>query len=385
MNEKEISEIRRRFRPDKSNITHVRGCYVNEQQEIVAAFDQSLALLPQEESENLLAVLRRTLAGTQGKNLIDMPFSTAQVVDSDEHRLLMALRDSALNDEDAINAFYEKVIGAYRTEGTYLILLAYDTYDVPYRSKDGMRQDDASSETYSYVLCSICPVKETKPVLGYSVPENAFHNRGIDWLVGAPELGFLFPAFNDRSADIYSALYYARDAADSHAEFVDAVFRCPPPMPAEEQKEAFGTVLGDALAEACSFDVVQSVHGGLVEMIEEHKVNKEVEPLQISKTTVRSMLTACGVPGENVQRFEEQYDAQFGAGTALSPRNLVETRRFEVTTPDVTIRVNPACSGLIETRVIDGAKYILIRADDGVEVNGVPIRIEDRRLYPDES
>lgn len=133
MNEKEISEIRRRFRPDKSNITHVRGCYVNERQEIVAAFDQSLALLPQEESENLLAVLRRTLAGTQGKNLIDMPFSTAQVVDSDEHRLLMALRDSALNDEDAINAFYEKVIGAYRPEGTYLILLAYDTYDVPYR------------------------------------------------------------------------------------------------------------------------------------------------------------------------------------------------------------------------------------------------------------
>ena len=108
MNEKEISEIRRRFRPDKNNITHVRGCYVNERQEIVAAFDQSLALLPQEESENLLAVLRRTLAGTQGKNLIDMPFSTAQVVDSDEHRLLMALRDSALNDEDAINAFYER-------------------------------------------------------------------------------------------------------------------------------------------------------------------------------------------------------------------------------------------------------------------------------------
>ena len=137
MNEKEISEIRRRFRPDKSNITHVRGCYVNERQEIVAAFDQSLALLPQEESENLLAVLRRTLSGTLGKNLIDMPFSTAQVVDSDEHRLLMALRDSALNDEAAVSALFEKIIAAYRPEGTYLILLAHDTYDVPFRSMDG--------------------------------------------------------------------------------------------------------------------------------------------------------------------------------------------------------------------------------------------------------
>ena len=170
MNEKEISEIRRRFRPDKSNITHVRGCYVNERQEIVAAFDQSLALLPQEESENLLAVLRRTLSGTLGKNLIDMPFSTAQVVDSDEHRLLMALRDSALNDEAAVSALFEKIIAAYRPEGTYLILLAHDTYDVPFRSRDGERQDDASSETYSYVLCSICPVKDGKAGTGLFAP-----------------------------------------------------------------------------------------------------------------------------------------------------------------------------------------------------------------------
>ena len=27
MNEKEVAEIRRRFRKDKSNITHIRGCY----------------------------------------------------------------------------------------------------------------------------------------------------------------------------------------------------------------------------------------------------------------------------------------------------------------------------------------------------------------------
>ena len=137
MNEKEISEIRRRFRADKSNITHVRGCYVNEKQEIVSQFDQPLSLLPQEECENMLSVLRRTLSGTLGKNLIEMSFTTAQVVDSDEHRLLMALRDSKLTDEEAVQMFFEKVIASYKSEGTYLILLANDTYDVPYRAKDG--------------------------------------------------------------------------------------------------------------------------------------------------------------------------------------------------------------------------------------------------------
>lgn len=373
MNEKEISEIRRRFKADKSNITHVRGCYVNEKQEIVSTFDQPLSTMPQEEVENLLAVLRRTLSGVQGKNLVDISFSTAQVVDSEEHRLWMALRDTALKDDDVVNAFFERVISAYRPEGTYLILLAYDAYDVPYRAKDGMELEDASQTVYRYVLSSICPVKQTKAALGYDVPQNTFHNAETNWLVAPPALGFLFPAFTERSADIYSALYYTKDTAENHAAVIDAVFRCEPPMPAEEQKETFHNILSDALAESCSFDVVQTMHSELCEMIETHKVNKEIEPLRISKTTVKTMLSACGVEPENVDAFEAQYDERFGAQVSLSPRNLVETRKFEVSTPDVRIQVNPERSDLIQTRKIDGARYILIRAEEGVEVNGVPI------------
>ena len=54
MNEKEVAELRRRFRPEKSSVNHVRGCYVSPQGEVVSRFDQSLALMPQEEGENLL-------------------------------------------------------------------------------------------------------------------------------------------------------------------------------------------------------------------------------------------------------------------------------------------------------------------------------------------
>ena len=72
MNEKEIAEIRRRFRPDKSNIERIRGCYVNDQREIVSEFSQSLGLMPQQESEELLAILKKTLSGTVGKNLINI-------------------------------------------------------------------------------------------------------------------------------------------------------------------------------------------------------------------------------------------------------------------------------------------------------------------------
>ena len=142
MNEKEIAELRRRFKPDKNSITHIYGCYVGETRQIVSQFDQSVALLPQEETERLLGLLKKSLSGTQGKNLLDIVFSTMQVADSDEHRLLMKLRDTMLEDESVRAELYEKIIGSLQIEGNYLILLAYDSYDVPYRSKDDEEQED---------------------------------------------------------------------------------------------------------------------------------------------------------------------------------------------------------------------------------------------------
>ncbi len=374
MNEKEIAELRRRFRPDKSSITHIRGCYVNESREIVSEFDQSLALMSQEDSEMILSTIRRTLSGTLGKNLLDIDFETQQVVDSDEHKLLMALRHS-LDDLDAVREFYRRVIASLDLEGNYLILLACDRYDVPYRSADGDRQDDASAEVYTYILCSICPVKLTKPALSYSAHVNSFGHLSPDWVVSAPELGFLFPAFDERTTNLYGALYYSKDIAENHPEFVETVFHREAPMPAARQKEQFQAILSDTLADDCCLDVVQAVHEQLCEMIEEHKENKEAEPLTLSKGAVKCVLKSCGVSDSHLTAFEVQYDDTFGEDAALSPRNLVDVKQVEVRTPEVIIKVKPERSDLVETRIIDGAKYILIRADEGVEVNGVAVTI----------
>ena len=375
MNEKEIAELRRRFRADKSSISRVRGCYVNEKREIISQFDQSLGILGQTESEQLLSTLRKTLSGTLGKNLLDIPFDTRQVEEGDQHKLLMALRNSALRDEEAVSAFYQRVIQSLDLEGNYLILLVQDDYDVPYRSKDGERQDDASSEVFRYILCSICPVKQTKEALSYYVYENAFHSISADWVVSAPEMGFLFPSFDERSTNLYDALYYCKDTSQTHPDFVEAVFHAPAPMPAAEQMETFQTLLEDTLSDECRYQVVQSVHGQLREMIEEHKANKVEEPLVVDKGTVRRVLEHSGVSEEHVEAFEERYDDAFGADADLSPRNLVDTKQLEITTPDVTIKVSPDRGDLVETRLIDGARYILIRAEEGVAVNGVPIQI----------
>ena len=376
MNQRELNELRRRFKPDRTAISKVYGCYVSSSRQIISYVDAPLGLLSQEEQEMYLNLLKKSLSGTLGRNLIDIEFSTRQVADSDEHRLLMKLRDTMLEDESVRAELYEKIIGSLQIEGNYLILLAHDSYDVPYRSKDGEDQEDAGSEVFRYILCAVCPVTPTKPALSYFVYENAFHTLEPDWIVSPPETGFLFPAFDDRSTNIYSALYYSRDIGDIHQELVDTLFRVDPLMPAAEQKENFRSILGETLEDDCRFEVVQAVRDQMCGLIEEHKASKTPEPLTLSKGAMKSVLRGCGVAARHVDAFDRRYDETFGADAALAPRNVVDPNVVEVKTPDVTIKVNPQRADLVETRIIDGGKYILIRAEDGVEVNGVPVRIE---------
>lgn len=376
MNEKEIGEIRRRLRPEKNTVSHICGCYVNEKREVISMFDQPVLRMSAEETEAYLALFKRSLSGTVGKNLIGVEFATRQVAEGDEHKLLMALRDSDLHDIDAVKAFYDRVIQNLTIEGNYVILLAHDTYDVPYRAKDGERMDDASSEVYSYIVCSICPVKGVKPALSYDFDDSIFHNRDGGWVVSAPALGFLFPAFDNRATNLYNALYYCHDVKENHREFADAVFHAEIPMPAAAQKETFQSVLEETLAEECNYDVVQGVSDQMTRRIEEHQENKDSDPPTVTVREMRAALESCGVSPERAEAFEDRCGESFGADAAISPQNLVDTKQMEIRTPDVVIKVSPERSDLIETRVINGTKYILICAEEGVEVNGVNIRID---------
>ena len=375
MNNKEIGEIRRRLRRERSNITAIYGCYVNDNQEIISEFRQSTGIMPENESDKYYALLRRSLSGSLGRNLIDITFKTSQVAGSPEHQLLMDLRKSQLKDDELRTAFYKKVIASVSMEESYLILLGCDTYDVPFKSKDDEFQKDSSEETYTYIICAICPVKQTKANLHYVPEEKLFHDGAIHNMVSAPELGFLFPAFDDRATNIYNALYYTHSTKESHEDFVDAVFHTQVPKPAEEQKQSFQALLTTALDDACSMDVVQTVHEQLCQRIELHKESKIPEPLLVTKEDVKEALTTCGVAEDKLAKFSVEYDEVFGFEAELHPKNIINDKRFEIKTPDVAIKVAPDRTDLIETRVIGGVKYILICAEEDVEVNGVSIHI----------
>lgn len=378
MIDKEIGEIRRHLRRERSNITAIYGCYVNENKEIISQFRQSTGMMPENESDKYFALLRRTLSGSIGKNLIDITFKTSQVAGSPEHQLLMDLKKTQLKDDELRDALCKKIIETVDIEGNYLILLACDNYDVPFKSKDDTYQKDQSEETYTYLLCAICPVKQTKANLHYVAEEKTFHDGAMAQMVAAPALGFLFPAFDNRSTNIYNALYYTKNTKESQDALVEAIFNAPIPKPAAQQKQSFEALLTTSLGDECDLNVVQTVHEQISQRIEMHKEAKVAEPLLITKEDVKEVLSTCGISDSNMAKFSVDYDEVFGFEADLHPKNIIDNKKFQIQTPDVVIKVDPARSDLIETRVIGGVKYIMICADENVEVNGVNINISDK-------
>ena len=325
MNQKELGELRRRLRPEKCAVKCVYGCYVNASREIVSYLDESLGRMSLEEAEKYLSLLKKTLSGTLGKNLVDVVFSTEQVMDSDEYRLLSALRESELKSGEIREEFYRKVIDSLDMgDSNYVILLAYDTYDIPNRGKDGENQPDESDNVFRYILCCVCPVKDGKMELGYFPGENEFHSCVPGQIISVPELGFLFPAFDDRAANIYNVLFYTKSAGDLHQDFIDAVFHTEAPMSAEEQREAFEASLTNALADDCKLEIVQAIHEQLREKIEEHREAKDPEPLAVTTADVEEILRRQGVSEEQTEAFRNECAERFGENAALNPETLRE-------------------------------------------------------------
>ncbi len=374
MNQKEVGELRRRFQPDKSAVSRIYGCFVNGNKEILLELDQSLGLLPKEDAEQYLTLLKKTLSGTLDKQLLPITFSTQQVMEGAEHRLLSDLRACRLENADARRSLCQKIIDSVELECNYLILLAFDRYDVPWQGTDGQKADDMSQTVFSYFVCAVCPIAESDPALGYFPKERTFRTVAGQ-TVAMPEVGFLFPAFDDRAANLYNALFYTRKADLAHEELIGKVFGAPPPLTAPQQRESFHSILSRSLEEECGMDVAQAVHEQLVTCIADHKESRDPEPPAVRTDDLAAMLQSCGVSKERVSRFRDTCREEFGEDAALNPVNLIGGRRFEIKTERATLSVAAEDSYLVEERIINGRRYLLIPAEDGMELNGLPIRI----------
>ena len=373
MNKKEIAEIKKQFTQDKCAITRICGCYVDGEKNKKTEIKEAFLSLPEEEIFKYFSIFRKALSGTVGKNLLNMEFPLATEEAGGTQDFLMQLRASALQDENLLEEFYDKVIENYYTVENYLILLIHAVYDVPGKASDGEEMFDASDEVYDHILCCICPVTLSKPGLAYDETSNSFRTRVLDRVVDMPEIGFLFPAFNDRSTDIHSLLYYVSKPEELRFDFVEPVLGCELPLSAGDQKETFQTSVEETLGEACDYEIVKNIHDKLNEMIEEKK--EEPEPVVLDKAEVKRLLEYSGVAEDKLQNFDEKFEANADEKAQFVATNVANVRQFEVKTPDVVVKVSPDRTDLVSTRIIDGRKCLVIALESGVLVNGIAVHM----------
>lgn len=372
MTRKELNEIKSQYTLEDCGILRLCGCYVDGERNKITQFNENFLNLPEEEKHKYFDIFKKTLSGTPGKNLVDMKFNVDAYADEGARTFLMNLRDSGLKDDRLLNEFYDRIINNYSYVGNYLILLINQVYDIPAVTTDNIEMDDASDEVYSYILCSICHVNLSKPGLGYDEEDNNFHDKKQNHMVDVPDVGFLFPAFNKRSADEDMTLFYTKDVSEFEDGLIDCLLDCAVPLPAKQQKETFTSLVNEALGEEADLEIVKNIHENLEQIIEEKK-QESLAPVMLDKTEMKDLLEKSGVKEEKLENFEEHFEMAAGEHGKLVASNVSSGKKFEVKTPDVVIKINSDKTDIVSTQVIDGRQCLVIQIDERLEVNGISV------------
>ena len=89
---------------------------------------------------------------------------------------------------------------------------------------------------------------------------------------------------------------------------------------------------------------------------------------------MKKIFEQSGVSNEKMENFDQNFEENAGEKASLLASNIAETKKFNIETPDVVIKVNPERMDLVETRMIDGRQCLVIPVDDHIEVNGLHVR-----------
>lgn len=372
MTRKELNEIKSQYTLENCGILRLCGCYVDGERNKITQFNENFLNLPEEEKHKYFDIFKKTLSGTPGKNLVDMKFNVDAYADEGARTFLMNLRDSGLKNDRLLDEFYDRIINNYSYVGNYLILLINQVYDIPAVTTDNIEMDDASDEVYNYILCSICHVNLSKPGLGYDEEDNNFHDKKQNHMVDVPDVGFLFPAFNKRSADEDMTMFYTKDVSEFEDGLIDCLLDCVAPLPAKQQKETFTSLVSEAVGEEADLQVVKNIHANLEQIIEEKK-QESPAPVMLDKNEMKNLLEKSGVKEERLENFEEHFEMAAGEHGKLVASNVSSGKKFEVKTPDVVIKINSDKTDIVSTQVIDGRQCLVIQIDERLEVNGISV------------
>lgn len=371
MNKREISEIKKQLKKGSNSFTRLAGCYVHGEERNISKFTTAFQSLPEEDMNKYIDIFRKSMSGTFNKNLFPVEIGK----DGREcQELLMKLVKSDLKDELVVAEFYNFILERYENAENFLILLIHNVYDVPGKANDESFMDDASEEIYRYINCVVCPVTLSDPGLAYQESNEQFSSVERDWMVHMPEFGFLFPAFNDRSADIHETLYYSSNAKKLNEEFVQKFFGGVLPLPADQQKDSFCEIVERIMDGNVDYKTACAVEDTLTQFVAE-RIEERDDPAAgfLDKSALKNILEEASGKAFSDNEFNEIFEEEMADKTELFAGNITDSKTFEIKTETTTIKTDTKLTSAPEIRIIDGRKYILVPVEGELLVNGIRV------------
>ena len=401
MNKRDVLELKKRLTKKDCTFTKMSGCYVNSNKEIVLSFTEDFRDLREEEYYKYLDIASKILSGTIGNNLLKLDFSNEAEEVGAIQQMLLGIRESSLLNEGLLDTFYKHVIDNFYYVGNYLILLFKDIYDVPAKTKDNFKTGE-SDEVYEYILCAICPVDLSKPALQYLEGESRIGARVRDWIVGMPETGFVFPCFDERSANIHSTLFYSKNTKEPHVDFMEEVLLCKGKKTTTEKKQVFKSIVinsseNDEKGEALFTTIQGGLNDILInEQIDETESSDGYQPV-LTKEAILMLNDYVDIPKNITEHIAKAWEEELNEQEApqikqivekklVNEANHIETERSLVKEnaalrkqlnihesfneneedhdDDVILRVSKKKEAEITYKVVERQKYILIPIND---------------------
>lgn len=326
-------EIKKRFKKD-CTISRIAGCYVDCNKTKVLRFNENFLNLPEEEFYKYLEIAKKSFSGTIGNNIIELPFPAAEE-QGGKQQFLRGLKESKLQNEELNDMLYDMIIEHYQYTGNYIILIYHDSYDVMTKTTDNIKLDE-SEEVFEYILVSICPVELTKAGLGYRADLNKIGARIRDWVVGTPDLAFMFPAFDDRSADIHKVDYYIKEPKAPHAEFIRDVLGCEQKRTAVQHRDVLKSVVKQAYgsdrdkAEDVLMEIQESI-SGMVEAREQEE-GKLAAPIELDENAFNEIFEDVNIREEKALEIKKACREEF-AGDMPKVDDLLDAKAVKANAP----------------------------------------------------
>lgn len=390
MNKKELTEIRKNFSEtsDLFVLDRVTTAFVDAEKHVRCLHTRAYHNISSEECECILSTLKRVLAGTLGKGLLELEFPNEAYEEGGSQAILYEALETKLDDENAVSVLIDQIVQHMEYVSTYAILVGHCTYTVFQKSKKD-ELDPYQSQEYRFLVTAICPVEVRVDGLIYNEDDNAIEKKEIyDRIVAEiPTDGFLYPTFTGRGPDVNHVLYSAHKPKQVNISIIEQVLGCTFQSTAQEQKEIFQNLMQEIVGDELSYTVITGVEEKLRDIAAEYA--NEAELPVLDDIQMRDVLLDSGVSQERAEEMQKAY-REIAQEKPITIANLVENKttiRFE----GITVSIGKDATDKVRTQCVDGRRYLLIDLDDpAVEINGLTARIAEMPIVsegdtPDEA